>query len=72
MENIQSRYSIINITINIISIHCSKLIYCLFIGKHHRKKNNIDNIEEEMKKFTINEPEEQEKPVKKTTKVSFN
>ncbi|XP_026323496.1 ATP-binding cassette sub-family F member 1 [Hyposmocoma kahamanoa] len=40
-------------------------------SKHHRKKNNIDNIEEEMKKFTINEPEEEEKPVKvkKPTKV---
>ncbi|XP_049886786.1 ATP-binding cassette sub-family F member 1 [Pectinophora gossypiella] len=33
-------------------------------GKHHRKKNNIDNIEEEIKKFTINEPEEEEKSKK--------
>lgn len=48
------------------------LRYCLFPDKHHRKKNNIDNIEEEMKKFTVNEPEEEEKPVKKQTKVSFD
>ncbi|KAJ2946553.1 hypothetical protein O0L34_g12607 [Tuta absoluta] len=35
-------------------------------SKHHRKKNNIDNIEEEIKKFTINEPEEQEEPQQKS------
>lgn len=51
-----------------------ELIYCLCPDKHHRKKNNIDNIEEEMKKFTVNEPEEEEKPVKvkKPTKVKVS